>query len=396
MLSYVDGMKRLSALLQAYGVDLLIVVGAVQAAVSTAARYDLPDASGGRLGFEAVAVAVVVLVLLGRRRWPFGAPAAMWILSAAVSFYDGELIPSQPAVYLAGMGASLMLGNLRSEQPRAGRPGRSGRQCGDLVYNIPDHDAGDFVFIPLIFSVVWLVGYALRERAERTEAAEERALRAERDREAAARLAVAEERTRIARELHDVVAHAMSVMVLQVGAVRHKLPDASAEQRDALRNVEQTGRTALAEMRRLLDAMRYDGDELELAPHPGLGQLGQLVEDVRASGLDVSLWIGGEPFDLPASLDLSAYRILQEGLTNVLKHAHASRAEVEVHYRPDEVRVEVRDDGRGAPRIADGLGHGLVGVAERVKLFGGEMTTGATSSGGFVLCARIPVNGRES
>ena len=396
MLSYVDGMKRLSALLQAYGVDLLIVVGAVQAAVSTAARYDLPDASGGRLGFEAVAVAVVVLVLLGRRRWPFGAPAAMWILSAAVSFYDGELIPSQPAVYLAGMGASLMLGNLRSE--RLARVGLAVvvASAATLVYNIPDHDAGDFVFIPLIFSVVWLVGYALRERAERTEAAEERALRAERDREAAARLAVAEERTRIARELHDVVAHAMSVMVLQVGAVRHKLPDASAEQRDALRNVEQTGRTALAEMRRLLDAMRYDGDELELAPHPGLGQLGQLVEDVRASGLDVTLWIGGEPFDLPASLDLSAYRILQEGLTNVLKHAHASRAEVEVHYRPDEVRVEVRDDGRGAPRIADGLGHGLVGVAERVKLFGGEMTTGATSSGGFVLCARIPVNGRES
>ena len=396
MLSYVDGMKRPPALLQAHGVDLLIVVGAVQAAVSTAARYDLPDASGGRLGFEAVAVAVVVLVLLGRRRWPFGAPAAMWILSAAVSFYDGELIPSQPAVYLAGMGASLMLGNLRSGQLARVGLAVVVASAATLVYNIPDHDAGDFVFIPLIFSVVWLVGYALRERAERTEAAEERALRAERDREAAARLAVAEERTRIARELHDVVAHAMSVMVLQVGAVRHKLPDASAEQRDALRNVEQTGRTALAEMRRLLDAMRYDGDELELAPHPGLGQLGRLVEDVRASGLDVTLWIGGEPFDLPASLDLSAYRILQEGLTNVLKHAHASRAEVEVHYRPDEVRVEVRDDGRGAPRIADGLGHGLVGVAERVKLFGGEMTTGATSSGGFVLSARIPVNGRES
>ena len=99
-------------------------------------------------------------------------------------------------------------------------------------------------------------------------------------------------------------------------------------------------------MRRLLDAMRYDGDELELAPHPGLDQLGHLVEDVRASGLDVNLWIGGEPFDLPAGLDLSAYRILQEGLTNVLKHAHASRADVEVHYRPHEVRVEVRDDGK--------------------------------------------------
>jgi signal transduction histidine kinase len=294
------------------------------------------------------------------------------------------------------MAAALMLGNLRGErQARAGLAVVVG-SAAILVANDPGHDTADLVFVPLIFGVIWLVGYALRERAERTEAAEERALRAERDRESAARLAVAEERTRIARELHDVVAHAMSVMVLQVGAVRHKLPEASAEQREALRNVEQTGRTALAEMRRLLDAMRYDGDELELAPHPGLDQLGSLVEDVRASGLDVSLWIGGEPFDLPAGLDLSAYRILQEGLTNVLKHAHASRADVEVHYGPDEVRVEVRDDGRGAPTIADGLGHGLVGVAERVKLFGGEMSTGTTSGGGFVLRARIPVNGRAS
>jgi len=389
-------MKRLTGFLATYGVDLLIIATAAQAAVSTATRYDLPDASGSQLVFEVVAASVVVLTLLGRRRWPFGAPAALWILSAAVSFVDGELITSQPAVYLAGMAAALMLGNLRGErQARAGLAVVVG-SAAILVANDPGHDTADLVFVPLIFGVIWLVGYALRERAERTEAAEERALRAERDRESAARLAVAEERTRIARELHDVVAHAMSVMVLQVGAVRHKLPEASAEQREALRNVEQTGRTALAEMRRLLDAMRYEGDELELAPHPGLDQLGSLVEDVRASGLDVSLWIGGEPFDLPAGLDLSAYRILQEGLTNVLKHAHASRADVEVHYGPDEVRVEVRDDGRGAPTIADGLGHGLVGVAERVKLFGGEMSTGTTSGGGFVLRARIPVNGRAS
>ena len=252
------------------------------------------------------------------------------------------------------------------------------------------------MFIPLIFGVVWLVGYALRERAERTEAAEERAVRAERDREAAARVAVAEERTRIARELHDVVAHAMSVMVLQVGAVRHRLPEAYADEREALGNVELAGRTALAEMRRLLDAMRYDDDELELAPHPGLDELGSLVEEVRASGLDVRLWIGGEPFPLPPGLDLSAYRILQEGLTNVLKHARAGRAEVEVRYAQDEVRVVVRDDGVGAPSTADGHGHGLVGVAERVKLYGGEMTAGRAADGGFELRARLPVNGRRS
>jgi signal transduction histidine kinase len=265
-----------------------------------------------------------------------------------------------------------------------------------IVYNLPGHDAGDFVFIPLTFTVVWLVGYALRERAERTEAAEERAARAERDREAAARVAVAEERTRIARELHDVVAHAMSVMVLQVGAVRHGMPERYAEQRQALSNVEQAGRTALVEMRRLLDAMRYDGDDLDLAPHRGLDQLGPLVEDVRASGLDVRLWVGGEPFTLPAGLDLSAYRILQEGLTNVLKHAHASRADVEVRYHPDEVLVEVRDDGRGTCSGGSGRGYGLVGVGERVKVFGGQLTTGPAPGGGFLLRATMPVNGRRS
>ena len=389
-------MSRLTRFLATYGADLLIVAAAAQAAVATAVRYDLPDASGARLGFEVAAVAAVVLVLLGRRRWPFAAPAALWTLCAAVSFVDGELIPSQPAVYLAGMAAALLLGNVRVE--RQARVGLAVvlASAATVVYNLPDHDAGDLVFIPLIFGVVWLVGYALRERAERTEAAEERALRAERDREAAARVAVAEERTRIARELHDVVAHAMSVMVLQVGAVRHKLPEAYADEREALGNVELAGRTALAEMRRLLDAMRYDDDELELAPHPGLDQLGSLVEEVRASGLDVRLWIGGDPFPLPAGLDLSAYRILQEGLTNVLKHAHAGRAEVEVRYEQDEVRVEVRDDGVGAPPTAEGLGHGLVGVAERVKLYGGEMTAGRAADGGFVLRARLPVNGRSS
>ena len=142
--------------------------------------------------------------------------------------------------------------------------------------------------MPVLFAVGWLVGFALRERAEQTEAAEQRAARAERERENAARLAVAEERARIARELHDVVAHAVSVMVLQVGAVRHRMPQGAAD-REALHNVEHAGRTALAEMRRLLGAMRRDDDELELTPQPGLDMLPGLLEDVRAAGLDVRL-----------------------------------------------------------------------------------------------------------
>jgi len=217
-----------------------------------------------------------------------------------------------------------------------------------------------------------------------------RAARAEREREAAARVAVAEERARIARELHDIVAHAMSVMVLQVGAVRHKLPDALAEDRDALRGVERAGRRALTEMRQLLAAMRTNGDQPELVPQPGLDGLTSLLADVGRAGLPVELHLEGRPYPLPRGVDLSAYRIVQEGLTNALKHAHASDADVFVRYRPDEVEIEVRDNGGGVV-VGDGLGHGLVGIRERVKIYGGEMTARTEPEGGFVLSTRLPV-----
>ena len=201
---------------------------------------------------------------------------------------------------------------------------------------------------------------------------------------------MAEERARIARELHDIVAHAVSVMVLQVGAVRHKLPDTLAEDRHALTGVEQAGRAALAEMRRLLAVMRRDGDRVELTPQPGLDRLDSLVKEIGRAGLPVQLHVDGKPFSVPRGIDLSAYRIVQEGLTNALKHAHASHAEVTVHYAPDEVRIEVRDDGHGKV-ASDGLGHGLIGIRERVKLYGGEMTAGTTNGGGFTLTTRLPV-----
>jgi signal transduction histidine kinase len=263
-----------------------------------------------------------------------------------------------------------------------------------IVYNIPNHSAGQFVFTPLVFAVSWLAGFAVRERAEQAEAAEERAVQAERERAAGARLAVAEERARIARELHDIVAHAVSVMVLQVGAVRHKLPDTLAEDRDALRSVEQAGRTALAEMRRLLAAMRTDGEEAELAPQPGLDRLDSLVAEIGRAGLPVHLHVDGDPFPLPRAVDLSAYRIVQEGLTNALKHAHASQADVTVLYLPDELGLQVRDNGEGGSN-GDGLGHGLVGIRERVKIYGGEMSAGTPTGGGFLLSTRLPVNGER-
>jgi signal transduction histidine kinase len=179
-------------------------------------------------------------------------------------------------------------------------------------------------------------------------------------------------------------------MVLQVGAVRHKLPDSLAQQRDALRSVERAGRTALAEMRRLLAAMRPEGDEVEFVPQPGLEALDSLLDEVGRAGLPARLHVDGEPFPLPRAIDLSAYRIVQEGLTNALKHAHASDAYVTVRYRSDEVEIEVRDNGTGSA-TTDGLGHGLVGVRERVKIYGGEMSAGTAPDGGFVLSTRLPI-----
>ena len=184
-------------------------------------------------------------------------------------------------------------------------------------------------------------------------------------------------------------------MCLQVGAVRHRMPASAAEDRETLRHVEETGRTALAEMRRLLDSMREEGDTADLAPHPGLADLDRLTEDVEAAGLPVRVQVQGEPTPLPPGLDLSAYRIVQEGLTNSLKHSGAARAEVTVSYADDEIRLEVRDDGHGpgVPAVADGHGHGLVGIRERVKIFGGEMSAGPAPGGGFLITARLPLRG---
>ena len=186
------------------------------------------------------------------------------------------------------------------------------------------------------------------------------------------------------------MAHSVSVMVLQVGAVRHNLPEGQAADGEALKGVERAGRTALAEMRRLLSAMRTEGDEAELVPQPGLDGLDSLLEEVGRAGLPVELRIEGDASPLPRAIELSAYRIVQEGLTNALKHAGATKADVVVRYEPHALQLEVRDDGLGNT-TSDGLGHGLVGIRERVKIYGGEMSAGAANGGGFVLSTRLPL-----
>jgi signal transduction histidine kinase len=380
--------SRIGDLAGKYWLDLAITLLAFVGLLELTVRRDAPDTT---LWFAAPAVAVLVLALFARRRFPFAGPAAYWLAAAAISFVDPQLIPSIQSLFPIGMAAAFLLGNLR-DTLRAGL-GLAVVLGGAaiIVYEIPGHTLAELVFVPLEFGISWLAGFALHERTEQAEAAEVRASQAERERDAAARIAVAEERARIARELHDIVAHAVSMMVLQVGAVRHKLPDAQSEDRDALRSVEQAGRTALAEMRRLLGAMRRDGDGLDLAPQPGLDGLDSLLQDVTRAGLSVRLHRDGDPITLPRAIDLSAYRIVQEGLTNALKHARASRADVTVRYRPDEVEVEILDDGAGLASN-DGLGHGLIGIRERVTIYGGKMHAGAAPAGGFILSARLPLD----
>jgi signal transduction histidine kinase len=398
--------SRIGDVAREYWFEVLIAVLGIAGMLELVIGRDLPGAPATSLWFSIPAIAVLVLPLFARRRFPFAAPAAYWLMAAALTFVDGLLIPFVASLGVVGLATAFLLGNLRDYR-QAGIGLAIVLGCIVVVVaNIPGpQSASDLIFIPLRFVVGWVAGYALRERAEQAEAAEMRATLAEREREAAemratlaerereaaARIAVAEERARIARELHDIVAHAMSVMVLQIGAVRHQLPKDLEDDRDALGRVEQAGRTALTEMRRLLGAMRSDGDGVELAPQPGLDALDSLVEDVSRAGLPVRLHVDGKRLPLPRAIDLSAYRIVQEGLTNALKHAHASHADVTVRYRPDEVVLKVADDGKG-PGTTNGHGHGLVGIRERVNIYGGEMSAGAAPAGGFILSARLPVD----
>ena len=212
-----------------------------------------------------------------------------------------------------------------------------------------------------------------------------------RDREFATREAVAAERAAIARELHDVVAHHMSVMVVQAGAARAVSASDPAATAEALRQIEASGRTGLTEMRRLLEVLKAEEDGNGLAPQPGLARLSELLDAMRASGLPVEAVVEGSPRPLPPGVDLSAYRIVQEALTNALRHAGGASARVVVRYDPGVVELEVADDGPGPPEDPEASGgHGLIGMRERVQLFGGELEAGPRPGGGFLLRARLP------
>lgn len=326
---------------------------------------------------------LITVPLAWRRSAPLAVSALVMGVFAAQSLIldptptpDAELIPSLIAVYsVAAHGGRWA----------AFAGGGIGLAAG-LVWLGLD----DFLLPTVMFGGAWLAGRLVHKRQLYAQAFEERARVLERERDANARVAAAEERVRLARELHDVVGHSVSVMVVQAGAERLTLGDERPSTREALLAIERTGREALAEMSRLLGILRKEGEGLALAPRPSLADADSLVQTVRDAGVPVELHVEGERTPLSPGVDVSAYRILQEALTNVVKHAGPARASVIVRYGGQTIDVEVTDDGRG-PSNGNGIGYGLAGMRERVELHGGTLEAGKGDGGGFTVKARLPL-----
>ncbi len=323
----------------------------------------------------------MTLPLAWRRVAPLPAAATVMVALALQGILDRTSL--EPQTTLLGLFVSLYSVGAYAEK-RSAIAGLGLAWAALLVY-----EPGDFIVMGPVFAGIWTAGRLVRSREADARKLRELADALERERVEEARLAVAEERARVARELHDVVAHAMSVIVLEAGAERVNLGEAQDSTRAALRSIERTGRQALGEMRRLVGVLRAEGEEPALAPRPSLAHLDALVEQLRQTGLPIDLRVTGRPVELAPGLDMTAYRIVQEALTNVLKHAGRARATVTVSYGLSTLGIEVADDGRGG--TPNGHGHGLTGIRERVSLFGGDLDICAGRAGGFRVSARLPL-----
>ncbi len=373
-----------------YWFDALIVVGIGTGIAGAVVRVHHHDGPRGPLWFDVVASVVILTPLFARRRFPFAAPIASAVAVGLSSFVDGRLVTDNIVWFLAALALNVIFGTL---------PTRSRSVAGLLftisvaalvVHNDPKGSGGDLGWNAITFTIAWIVGFAVGGKFREVDEAKERAARAEREREERARLAVSDERARIARELHDVVGHSVSVMTVQASAVRRLLELDQDKEREALLVVEQTGREALAEMRRMVGVLRRPEEAPALAPQPSLEHLDKLIAQAREAGLPVVLQIEGKPEPLPAGVDLTAYRLVQEGLTNALKHARAQHAEVLVRYSDGQIELVVSDDGPGGGD-GDKGGHGLVGMRERVSVYGGELEAGPRPEGGYRLRAKLPI-----
>jgi signal transduction histidine kinase len=388
---YLRDVKRFLRLARRYWFDALVLAAlGVGLAGAVASQGDETHGPLGPLWFDVIAIVAIVTPLFARRRFPFGAPVAVGVAVVVTTFFDERLVPVDFIPFVAGCAAVFLVGLLPERtQAVAGLVLAVGAEAL-VAYRDPLGNRSAFIATTIIFGIIWTIAFALGRKFQEADEARERAARAEREREERARSAVTEERARIARELHDVVGHSVSVMTVQASAVRRLLRPEQKREREALLIVEQTGREALAEMRRMVGVLRRPEEAPALAPQPSLEHVGKLVEQAREAGLPVELRVEGEPLSLPAGVDLTAYRLVQEGLTNALKHARARRAQVLVRYGDGGIEVTVSDDGRGAGS-GDGGGHGLVGMRERVTVYGGELEAGPRPEGGYRLRAKLPV-----
>ncbi|MDI2128006.1 sensor histidine kinase [Yinghuangia seranimata] len=267
----------------------------------------------------------------------------------------------------------------------------------DLPNTTVTHTIILFLLLTGPFVIAWVLGDSMRTRRAYYAELEDRAARLERERDAQAQVAAAAERARIARELHDVVAHNVSVMVVQADGAAYAIDGDPQRARRALATISSTGREALAEMRRLLGVLRSANETQGLVPQPGVDQLEDLLAQVRGAGLPVELRVDGVPVELSQGVALAAYRIVQEALTNTRKHGGPDvTATVRLHYGDDNVELEIRDDGRGADAAGDGMGHGLVGMRERVAMFGGTLNAGPCPEEGSEATSNMGGGGRRA
>jgi signal transduction histidine kinase len=337
------------------------------------AAVGIGDVTGSKAVLTTTALAMTIPVALRR---PFPLVAAIVVLVATAL----QNVLTTPTEGLAGIVAAFLV--LYSVGARS-EPTRSAVAGGTAFAAVAAgaKGAGDLAFGTLIFGGALLFGVAMRRR--HLQAA---LLTRQRDN------AIATERARLARELHDIVAHGVSTIVVQAQAGAALLDSEPVRAHEALQTIEATGRQSLVELRRLLGLLRTVDDPAAVSPQPRLGELDALVDGFRRAGLPVDLSIEGRAFELPPGLDLAAYRVLQEALTNSLKHAGPARASVSVRYLHDTVELEVNDDGTAAA-APNGDGHGLVGMRERIALYGGELAVGPRKSGGFAVVARFPLGG---
>jgi len=331
---------------------------------------------------------LMTLPLAWRRRAPL--PVAVVVM--------GGLVFESLAVGSAPTQDSPLVGWLLAIYSVAAHSDRTAALAGgavSLVAGLVWIGIDDFFLPVVVFGGAWLAGRLVRQREVHAQVAEERSAALDRERVANARAAAAEERAQIARELHDILSHSVSVMVVQAGAERMAQGTDRAATGETLEAIEKTGRQALIEMRRLLGMLRIGGEPPAHTPQPTLGELDELVAQVREAGLLVELHVEGEPAALPPAVAVSAYRIVQEALTNVLKHAGPARARVVVRYASRGLELEIADDGRGSAAVGE-AGHGLVGMRERVALYGGDFDAGTGNGGGFVVRARLPLAATET